>query len=298
MKRLCAVLLILACMLGCTGCICGHEWVEASCLEPKSCPLCGKVEGQALGHLWLEATCQAPQTCETCGQTQGETVDHQWLEATCFAPKTCKWCPLTEGEALAHVWQNATTEMPKTCSTCGSTEGDRIITDGRFTTAANRDLFGRWEVDFPMSGEELNIADYVEEVAFVAVIGFMEDGSLEVTVRFQDQAGFETALADKTQEMIYLQFEGLEISREDADVMFQDVYGMSVAEYAAEVWAEADWNAMLELYTKRAVYYANQDQLNIAKTWEGAFESYRFAISGDKLTITDGSDAVELTRAE
>ena len=98
--------------------------------------------------------------------------------------------------------------------------------------------------------------------------------------------------------MIYLQFEGLEISREDADVMFQDVYGMSVAEYAAEVWAEADWNAMLELYTKRAVYYANQDGLNIAKTWEGAFKSYRFAISGDKLTITDGSDAVELTRAE
>lgn len=298
MKKILVLMLVLACMLGCTGCICSHQWVEANCLESRNCPLCGKEEGDALGHRWLDATCQAPQICEACGETQGETVDHRWVEATCFAPRSCKWCPLTEGEALTHIWQDATTEAPKTCSACESTEGDRIITDGRFTTAANSALFGRWEVDFPMSGEELNIADYVEEVAFVAVIGFMEDGSLEVTVRFKDQESFEADLVEKTQEMIYLQFEGLEIPREDADVMFADVYGMSVAEYAADIWAAADWNAMLELYAKRAVYYVEQGKLNIAKSWEEAFESSDFAITGDKLTITADGTALELARAD
>ena len=206
-------------MIGCTGCFCSHQWVEASCLEPQTCPLCGKVEGEPLGHRWKDATCQAPQTCEACGETQGETVDHQWQDATCDAPKTCKWCALTEGEPLAHDWQNATTEKPKTCAACGKTEGERIITDERFTTAANQDLFGSWEMGMSMSGEELSLAEYVDEVRFVMTLCFGEDGTMEIKARFEDMDGFVAHLITVTEEMIYQQFEGMEITREDADLM-------------------------------------------------------------------------------
>lgn len=299
MKKIFVLLLIAACVLGCTGCFCGHQWVEASCLEPQSCPLCGKVEGEALGHVWHSATCQAPKTCASCGETQGETVDHQWEEATCLAPRTCRWCELTESVALEHTWQKATTETPQTCAACGSTEGERIVTDERFTTADNQALFGNWETEFLLSGEELNVGDYVEEVAFIATVGFEEDGSLKVTVRFRDLEAFAADLVAVTEEMIYLQFEGMEIAREDADVMFADVYGMTVAEYAAGVWAEADWNAMLEIYAKHYVYYVENGKLNIGRNWESAFESCGYALADDRLTITESNGTVlELTRAE
>lgn len=298
MKKLFVVLLALACVIGCTGCFCSHQWVEASCLEPQTCPLCGKVEGEPLGHRWKDATCQAPQTCEACGETQGEKVDHQWQDATCDAPKTCKWCALTEGEPLAHDWQNATTEKPKTCTACGKTEGERIITDERFTTAANQDLFGSWEMGMSMSGEELSLAEYVDEVRFVMTLCFGEDGTMEIKARFEDMDGFVAHLITVTEEMIYQQFEGMEITREDADLMFEDTYGMSVPEYAAGIWNVVDWNAMLDMYSDHYVYYAEGGSIYLADSWEDTFESSTYILSGDQLTIVDADGTtLELNRA-
>ena len=299
MKKVLILLLALACVLACTGCFCGHEWVEASCLEPKTCPLCGKVEGEALGHRWLEATCQAPQTCEACGKTQGEKADHQWLDATCDAPKTCKWCALTEGEPLAHDWQNATTETPKTCAACGTTEGTRIITDARFTTAANRELFGDWEMEMTMSGEELSLAEYVDEVRFVVTVCFGEDGNLEIKTSFKDMEGFVSNLVSVTEEMIYLQFEGMDIVREEADVMFEATYNMTISEYAAGIWTVVDWNAMLELYSSNYVYYAENGNLNVADRWDDTFETSVYTLAGDQMTIVDpDGTSLDLTRAQ
>ena len=299
MKKVFVLLLALACLVACTGCFCGHEWVEASCLEPKTCPLCGKKEGEALGHSWKEATCQAPQTCEACGETQGEKVDHRWLDATCDAPETCQWCALTRGEPLAHTWQNATTEAPKTCAACGKTEGERIITDERFTTQANRELFGDWETEMTMSGEELSLAEYVDEVAFVVTVRFGEDGNMKIITQFKDMEGFVAELVAVTQEMIYLQFEGMDISREDADVLFVDSYGMTVAEYAAGIWTVVDWNAMMELYSANYVYYADGGNVNIAESWDDAFETSSYTLAGDVMTIVDpDGTTLELTRAE
>ena len=299
MKRVLVILLALACLIACTGCFCGHQWVEASCLEPKTCPLCGKVEGEALGHRWLEATCQAPQTCEVCGESQGEKEDHQWLDATCAAPKTCKWCDKVEGEVLEHNWQNATTEAPKTCAACGATEGERIVTDGRFTTAANQELFGAWEMEMTMPGQELSLAEYVDEVAFVVTVHFSEDGNLEIKARFKDKEGFVADLVAVTQEMIYLQFEGMDIAREEADVMFEDTYGMTIAEYAEGIWTVVDWNAMLAIYADNYVYYAENGSVNIADSWDDEFVASTYTLEGDALTLEDeDGTTVELTRAE
>lgn len=51
---------------------CEHEWVDATCQEPKHCSKCGKTEGTALDHVWAEATFAAPKTCTLCGETEGE----------------------------------------------------------------------------------------------------------------------------------------------------------------------------------------------------------------------------------
>ena len=88
---LCLVVLILI------GCVCKHEWREATCTEPKTCTLCGETEGEALGHKWSSATCASPKTCVRCGMTEGEALGHDWIEATCTEPKTCHRCGTTEG---------------------------------------------------------------------------------------------------------------------------------------------------------------------------------------------------------
>lgn len=122
--RLCLPVLALLCAVMLFGCeSCDHEWEEASCRDPKTCALCGKIEGEELGHDYLAATCEDPETCSRCGKEKGEALGHTWADATCSAPKTCTVCKATEGEALAHTWTDATCTSAKTCTVCGGTEG-------------------------------------------------------------------------------------------------------------------------------------------------------------------------------
>ena len=70
-----------------TGCMCRHEWTEANCLNPKTCNLCGKTEGDVNdAHQWEEATTDAPQTCALCGKTEGEKI----LVDSRFQTRKCK----------------------------------------------------------------------------------------------------------------------------------------------------------------------------------------------------------------
>lgn len=50
---------------------CGHEheWVRATCTEPRMCVTCGEIKGDALGHDWLDDG-----FCFRCGATNGERV--------------------------------------------------------------------------------------------------------------------------------------------------------------------------------------------------------------------------------
>ena len=50
--RILTVLLCLTLILGLCGCGCScrHEWVDATCTEPKTCAKCGETQGEALGH--------------------------------------------------------------------------------------------------------------------------------------------------------------------------------------------------------------------------------------------------------
>ena len=93
---------ILMSMLLLSGCVCKHEWKEATCDSPKICDLCGKTEGEAKEHNWKEATCNSPKTCDLCGKTEGTAKEHNWKTATCFEPEICTLCGERRGEKLSH----------------------------------------------------------------------------------------------------------------------------------------------------------------------------------------------------
>ena len=301
-KKISIILLVILCTLLFAGCECEHEWVEASCDAPKTCALCKATDGAPLGHSWMAATCEMPKTCEVCGLEQGDVQGHNWVEATCDTPKHCLNCEATEGTALAHAWQKATTEAPKTCAACGVTEGERIITDARFTTAANQALFGTWEVDMTMTGEELDMGEFVEEVPFVAALTFGEDGDLAIEFRFKDLDAFLSELRRNTVELMYKQFEDMDMTREEADDVFVSAYGMSVADYATSIWAVVNWENLFDVYNVHYVYYADGEQLYIANRWDGNFISGTFLVEGDQLTVChpelSGGELTVMTRVE
>lgn len=66
-----------------TGC-CDHEWEEATCTEPETCTLCGKIQGEPLGHdeydwsdWYIDATdCVYKRTkwCDRCESFSSEEI--------------------------------------------------------------------------------------------------------------------------------------------------------------------------------------------------------------------------------
>ena len=72
-----AIMMILTLSLfGCGKC--SHDWADADCLSPKTCKLCGTVDGEALGHEFDAVV--TPPTCTDKGYTT----------------HTCKRCGITE----------------------------------------------------------------------------------------------------------------------------------------------------------------------------------------------------------
>ena len=59
---------------------CVHDWSVPTCLEPKTCTICGATEGRSLGHSWIEATYTTPKTCSLCGTTEGSALNTNMYE--------------------------------------------------------------------------------------------------------------------------------------------------------------------------------------------------------------------------
>lgn len=50
------------------GCSMGvHDWIEATCTEPKICRICGVTEGESLGHDWIVSQSSDQMICSVCG---------------------------------------------------------------------------------------------------------------------------------------------------------------------------------------------------------------------------------------
>ncbi len=105
---------------------CVHEWIDATCTEPKTCSLCGATEGDPIAHDYANATCTEPQTCTHCGATVGSALGHNYKAATCTADSVCSRCGKTVQSALGHNYKAATCTNPQTCTRCGATTGSAL----------------------------------------------------------------------------------------------------------------------------------------------------------------------------
>ena len=98
-------------------------------------------------------------------------------------------CLLLIGCSCKHEWKDATTEAPKTCSICQKTEGERIVTDARFTTAANKELFGTWKGIYKMPSTFID-AEHTQTLDLEVSFIFNNDGSLQNIVKITNKDDF------------------------------------------------------------------------------------------------------------
>lgn len=121
-----------------TGCLCKHEWTNATCTSAQKCIHCNITHGEPISHSWANATCQTPKTCTVCGATEGELLPHTWTGATCSQPQTCSICSVTEGDKLPHTpveeWVTKSTSYVyaetvnvQACSGCGEIVNQEIL---------------------------------------------------------------------------------------------------------------------------------------------------------------------------
>lgn len=75
LRLISALLLLVMLLTALAGCACQHEWVEANCLNPKTCTRCGATEGEKNDeHQWEDATTVFPKTCSVCGKREGGKI--------------------------------------------------------------------------------------------------------------------------------------------------------------------------------------------------------------------------------
>ena len=290
-KSLILIVLVLVCTLVLTGCFCQHEWAEANCVSPKTCTKCEKTEGEALGHVWMAATCTESKTCEVCSATAGEAKGHAMVDATCEEAKHCTQCNLVEGAPLGHTWQDATTEAPKTCTVCSATEGERIVTDTRFTTAANASLFGKWAYETKLDSAALGIKDFEGNLSFVYLMEFSNAGDFSLSIQIADEESFMEAIILTSIASTYEELEMQGISKEEADAAMRQQYGMDVTEYMRESMKGFSMNELLEAVFAAVdlggVYYVDGDKLYCGDSWDSTLDPSDFTLNGDTLFIAE-----------
>ena len=301
-RRILMMVLVLLCVLAFAGCGCEHEWVEANCDTPKTCSLCEETEGAPLGHTWKAATCDAPKTCETCNLTQGSALEHVWEEATCTLPKMCASCRKTEGDPLGHSWEEATTDAPKTCTRCQSTEGSKLETDPRFTTASTKELYGKWVGEIVIPGDVLGTTGYVDELPCNVYFAFSNVGDVTVSMELSDEEAFKDAMKQMVIDIAVESLEAEGISKEEADEAMQQVYGMTMQEYAAATVEEMDVGDMVSQFNSNMVYYVEDGVMYSGLSWDSEFTSDAYYVEDGVLYIeSDGfgeEEMIPLTKVE
>ena len=77
MKKSLLFVIAIVLLLTLVACGCQHDWLDATCVTPQSCSLCGEVQGEVLGHIagdWklystdmVDATVTSKKYCNVCG---------------------------------------------------------------------------------------------------------------------------------------------------------------------------------------------------------------------------------------
>ncbi len=254
-------------------------------------------------HVWFAATCTAPKTCQECGEVEGEALGHTWEEATCTTPKTCTVCKETEGEAVGHTWEEATTEAPKTCTVCKETEGEKINTDPRFTTAATKDIQGKWSCEVEFTGEMLGLGGYLDKIPCTLLYEFKNNGDMNATVEIHDQFAFLDAVKEYTMDISYATLESQGYSRAQADEAYKQTYGMTVEEFVEETVNAMDLEEYFGAMAQDGVYYVTENGIWSAASWLNEFESSEYTLKDGVLvieedTLEEGGEPFQWKRVE
>ena len=305
---LCALVMVLALILA--GCGCDHEWYAATCSAPKTCSLCGEIEGEPLPHTWGEATCTNAKTCAVCKATEGnplphtwetanctnaktctvckvtegDALGHTWQEATCTVPKTCSVCQFTEGEALGHIWEEATTEAPETCSVCKETTGSKLETDPRFTTKSTKALQGTWVSDVTVTDDMMGLENFGNLDCQMTMV-FGKTGELTMRLAMKDEKAFMENYRTYTINLLYEAFAAENLSKEQADQAMVAAYGLNVPDYVDAALKNFNMQDLFAAFNSNEVYYVEADKVFTAMTWNATFDSNAFTITGDTLVI-------------
>lgn len=294
-KKSIVLLLTLIMALLLVGCGCDHQWLAADCVNPMTCSLCGKTDGEPAGHVWMAATCDAPKTCENCGATDGEPKGHKWVDADCETAKHCENCDLTEGAPLGHQWTKATTENPTTCENCGMTEGERIITDPRFTTESTADLQGKWVLEVKTGAEDMGLPDFEGKTTFLLYMTFGEAGDLGFSIEVTEE--LIDAMRAYTIDSVYAEYAAQGVSQEAANDAFAAETGMTIEDYVNQ-FVSADFMNGIFAETFAAlglngVYYVQNGTLYVGESWDGEMNSKEYTLNGDQLVIPELMEALQ-----
>lgn len=277
-----------------------HNWKGATCYEPKICADCGAMEGQPAGHNYPDVPldCENPAACTVCGQLRQEPKAHNWKEATCVDPEICLACGQQRQKTVPHTWVDATIHAPKTCSICGETEGEPLDANALFDAQVCQPLFGTWQGEFVMTGEMMGDPS-LPEIRVILGITFRDDGTWTESVCLADEEAFQKVLTEYYIQVLYSEFAGHGLTKEEADQAMMEAYGKTVAEYAAALAQIIDINAALGLSAVTGVYFVADGQLYFGQTWE-EMEAEPLLLEDGKLTLSVGdlSEAITLTRVE
>ena len=100
----------------------GHDWIDATCTEAKTCDRCGETEGTALGHDWEgEWSSNADNhwhACTRCDAKDGEAAHNPGAPATETTPQTCTDCGYVIASATGHVCANHLSYVPPVDPDC------------------------------------------------------------------------------------------------------------------------------------------------------------------------------------
>lgn len=129
---------LFSCLVLLTGC-CRHEWLEADCVNPKTCAKCGEIEGAALGHTPGEV-CQTTDIvnaqmiteryCEICGAK----ISEEKMPISSFISTDQATFLFTPNEYLERLMNLAETDYPSISYAIdenGTVEIDRGVDDGK-----------------------------------------------------------------------------------------------------------------------------------------------------------------------
>lgn len=176
---------------------CQHQWVNADCMFPKTCRICGKAEGEPLGHVWKDATCTTPKTCSLCNKTEGVALGHTWQSATCTEPKTCKICQVTEGSAKGHAEGDWITTKKATLTTTGEETLSCSVCDKLLDSRSVKKKLPKVEDDY-FNFTDKELIDWINENSTTSVgytdIEIFEETSSNTSYRITSSDGETGAL--------------------------------------------------------------------------------------------------------